>query len=253
MAVDIIDNKSTASEFLRGMRASVPVIVAVLPFGLLFGALAVDNGFSVFEAMLMSATVYGGASQMVGIELFGQKVAPWLIVLSIFAVNFRHVLYSAAFGRLVAGWPIAAEGRRLLPAQRSAIRRDRAQARGRRGGQLRLVFRPRRADLGDLGGGDRARRLFRPAGRQRARARARLPAADLFPRPGHELPQPAAVAAGRGGKRRRVDHRLQDRRLALARLDRRRRRRAACGDLCAQGRRRRHERASPGSSSPARS
>ena len=43
---------------------------------------------------------------MVGIELFGQKVAPWLIVLSIFAVNFRHVLYSAAFGtahRALAG------------------------------------------------------------------------------------------------------------------------------------------------------
>lgn len=54
----------------------------------------------------MSATVYGGASQMVGIELFGQKVAPWLIVLSIFAVNFRHVLYSAAFGREIRNWPL---------------------------------------------------------------------------------------------------------------------------------------------------
>ena len=105
MAVETIDDKSTASEFLSGVRASVPVIVAVLPFGLLFGALAVDNGFSVFEAMLMSATVYGGASQMVGIELFGEKVAPWLIVLSIFAVNFRHVLYSAVFGRRIANWP----------------------------------------------------------------------------------------------------------------------------------------------------
>jgi predicted branched-subunit amino acid permease len=60
----------------------------------------------VIETMLMSATVYGGASQMVGIELFGQKVAPWLIVISIFAVNFRHVLYSAVFGRRIANWPI---------------------------------------------------------------------------------------------------------------------------------------------------
>ena len=105
MTVDVIDDKSTAGELLAGMRAGVPVVVAVLPFGLLFGALAVDNGFSVAEAMLMSATVYGGASQMVGIELFGQKVAPWLIVLSIFAVNFRHVLYSAVFGRRIADWP----------------------------------------------------------------------------------------------------------------------------------------------------
>src|SRR6188508_2778929 len=106
MAVDVIDSKSAANEFLSGMRASVPVLVAVLPFGLLFGALAAGNGFSVFEAMLMSGTVYGGASQMVGIELFGQKVAPWLIVLSIFAVNFRHVLYSAALGRRIDRWPL---------------------------------------------------------------------------------------------------------------------------------------------------
>ena len=52
----------------------------------------------------MSAAVFGGASQMVGIELFGQTVAPWMIVLSVFAVNFRMVLYSAAIGRLVAHW-----------------------------------------------------------------------------------------------------------------------------------------------------
>jgi predicted branched-subunit amino acid permease len=95
------------TEFWSGARASVPVIVAVVPFGLLFGALAVDNGFTVAEAVLMSATVYGGASQMVGIELFGQKIAPWLIVFSILAVNFRHVLYSAAFGRRIGHWPTA--------------------------------------------------------------------------------------------------------------------------------------------------
>jgi 4-azaleucine resistance transporter AzlC len=95
------------SEFLSGMRASVPVLIAVLPFGLLFGALAVDNGFTVAEAVLMSATVYGGASQMVGIELFGQKIAPWLVVFAIFAVNFRHVLYSAALGRRITRWTFA--------------------------------------------------------------------------------------------------------------------------------------------------
>lgn len=99
-------SESSLSEFLSGARAGLPVVLAVVPFGLLFGALAIGNGFTVAEAMLMSATVYGGASQMVGIELFGQKVAPWLIVLSIFAVNFRHVLYSAAFGREIRNWPL---------------------------------------------------------------------------------------------------------------------------------------------------
>jgi len=86
-------------EFLSGMRASVPVVVSAAPFGMLFGALAIDNGFSVGEAVAMSASIYGGASQMVGIELFGHQIAPWMIVFSIFAVNFRHVLYSASIGR----------------------------------------------------------------------------------------------------------------------------------------------------------
>lgn len=93
------------TEFWQGARLSVPVVVASAPFAILFGALAVDNGFSVAEATLMSATIFGGASQLVGIELFGQHVAPWLIVLSIFAVNFRHVLYSAAIGPHIAHWP----------------------------------------------------------------------------------------------------------------------------------------------------
>jgi 4-azaleucine resistance transporter AzlC len=92
------------SEFVAGIRAGLPVVVSVLPFGLLFGALAADNGLTAGEATLMSALVFAGASQMVGIELFGQNVAPWLIVLSIFMVNFRHVLYSAAFGRRIADW-----------------------------------------------------------------------------------------------------------------------------------------------------
>jgi 4-azaleucine resistance transporter AzlC len=102
-----MSEENAKSEFWRGVRAGVPIIVAVVPFGLLFGALAVDNGLSLGQAVLMSATIFGGASQMVGIELFGQKISPALIVFSIFAVNFRHVLYSAAIGRHFARWPAA--------------------------------------------------------------------------------------------------------------------------------------------------
>ena len=107
MTVEAISRGSRTSEFWRGVRLSIPVVVASGPFSMLFGAIAVDNGFSVSEAFFMSAAVFGGASQMVGIELFGHHVAPWLIVLSIFAVNFRHVLYSAAVGRHLAHWPPA--------------------------------------------------------------------------------------------------------------------------------------------------
>lgn len=96
--------KSTRGEIIAGAKLGIPVVISVIPFGLLFGAIAVDKGLTTFEAILMSVAIYGGASQMVGIELFGEKIAPWLIVLSIFAVNFRHLLYSAAVGRYFAPW-----------------------------------------------------------------------------------------------------------------------------------------------------
>jgi len=92
------------SDFRVGIRASVPVLVSALPFGLLFGALAADNGLTTAEAVLFSALVFAGASQMVGIELFGSHALPWLIVASVFAVNFRHVLYSAVLTPTFRQW-----------------------------------------------------------------------------------------------------------------------------------------------------
>lgn len=84
------------SPYAEGALKALPVIISAGPFAVLFGAVAVSNGQTVAEAALMSATVYAGASQLVGIELFGHAVPMWIVVLSILAVNFRHILYSAA-------------------------------------------------------------------------------------------------------------------------------------------------------------
>ncbi|MBR0555120.1 AzlC family ABC transporter permease [Ciceribacter sp. L1K23] len=86
------------ADLVEGLRQAPPVLMSTIPFALLFGAVAVGNGLTVAEATLMSATLFAGASQLVGIELFGHNVPAWLIVLSVFAVNFRHILYSAAVG-----------------------------------------------------------------------------------------------------------------------------------------------------------
>ena len=135
MTMEAISQGSRASEFWRGARLALPVVVAAGPFAMLFGAIAVDNGFSVFEAFFMSATVFGGASQMVGIELFGDRIAPWLIVLSIFAVNFRHLLYSAAVGKHFAKWPRAQQAISyfLLTDPQYALAESVAQKEGRLG------------------------------------------------------------------------------------------------------------------------
>lgn len=99
--------RTSLEEFIEGVIASLPIIVGIAPFGALFGMLALENTLSVGDAMLMSTVIYAGASQLVGIDLFGANVAPWLVVLSIFAVNFRNVLYSATIGRHFAHWSLA--------------------------------------------------------------------------------------------------------------------------------------------------
>ncbi|SMQ70238.1 Predicted branched-chain amino acid permease (azaleucine resistance) [Devosia lucknowensis] len=93
-----------SNDVLDGLKAGAVIALSTSPFAVLFGAVAVDNGLTIVDAGLMSATIYAGASQLVGIELFGNHVAPWLIVLSVFAVNFRHILYSAAIARYIRGY-----------------------------------------------------------------------------------------------------------------------------------------------------
>jgi len=95
---------SSRTEFGRGFARGGTIAVAMVPVAMLFGALAVQTGLSFAETVLMSAAIFAGASQLVGLELFGQHVPAWLIVFSIFAVNFRHVLYSAALGRRTGHW-----------------------------------------------------------------------------------------------------------------------------------------------------
>jgi len=104
MSAESLAEPQPSSDFITGVRESIPIVLAVLPFGLLFGALATEHGLSLFDIILMSATIYAGASQMVGIELFDANIAPWVVVLSIVAVNFRHVLYSATMGRYLDHW-----------------------------------------------------------------------------------------------------------------------------------------------------
>ena len=87
------------SEARAGLRQVLPVLVAVLPFGLVYGALATKTGLTVAQTVGFSAAVYGGASQFVAIQMIGLGSPVLVVALSVFALNFRHVLYSASAGR----------------------------------------------------------------------------------------------------------------------------------------------------------
>lgn len=97
---------NSKSEFFEGARQALPIMLAVCFFSMLFGATAVNNGLTVLETMMSSALVFAGASQFVFLELYGQQAPVWSILLSIFAINFRHVLYSASIGRYMSHFSV---------------------------------------------------------------------------------------------------------------------------------------------------
>ncbi len=83
----------------EALTEGVPVVLAILPFGIVFGALARDAGLTLLEAMGLSGAVYAGASQLVILQLIASGTPLWSVLLAVVAVNFRHVLYSASIGR----------------------------------------------------------------------------------------------------------------------------------------------------------
>jgi 4-azaleucine resistance transporter AzlC len=86
----------TGQELRAGMIAVMPVVAAVIPFGLLLGALAAQKGLSPVEVMVMSALVFAGASQFVAVDIWTDP-APWvLLTFTALLVNSRHVLMGAS-------------------------------------------------------------------------------------------------------------------------------------------------------------
>ena len=81
--------------FLKGIIDVSPLMIPVVPFGLIFGVLSVDVGFTPIETMCMSLIIFGGASQIVLLQLFSGGASSLVIISSVGAVNSRHLLYGA--------------------------------------------------------------------------------------------------------------------------------------------------------------
>jgi 4-azaleucine resistance transporter AzlC len=85
-----------ARTFWAGVRAELPLLIGVFPFGLIYGVLALSVGLSPASAQVMSSVVFAGASQIIVTQLIHEAAPGLVIVLTIAIVNLRHMLYSAS-------------------------------------------------------------------------------------------------------------------------------------------------------------
>ncbi len=90
---------SWKTEFWAGLKTIAPIIVAAMPIGLVFGAVAASKGLSPFEATLMSAMVFAGGSQFVAMDIWTHPASWTALGFAALLVNIRHVLMGASLGR----------------------------------------------------------------------------------------------------------------------------------------------------------
>ena len=88
--------------FLKGIADVSPLMIPVVPFGLIFGILSIDIGFSPLATMGMSLIIFGGASQIILLQLFSGGASSLVIISSVGAVNSRHLLYGAVVSEHVS-------------------------------------------------------------------------------------------------------------------------------------------------------
>jgi 4-azaleucine resistance transporter AzlC len=96
---------SPRTEFFAGVRAELPLLLGVMPFGLIFGVLGLAVGMPGWAVILSSSLVFGGSSQVVFAQLWGGGTPPPVMVATVGVVNLRHLLYSAAVADYLRNLP----------------------------------------------------------------------------------------------------------------------------------------------------
>ena len=89
--------------FLKGIIDVSPLMIPVVPFGIIFGVIGMDLGIGPYMTFGMSLIVFGGASQIVLLQLFSGGASSLVILSSVGAVNSRHLLYGAVLSEHLSG------------------------------------------------------------------------------------------------------------------------------------------------------
>jgi 4-azaleucine resistance transporter AzlC len=84
------------SAFASGVKAELPIAIGVVPFGMIYGVLALSAGLPPLVAQAMSSVVFAGSAQFITVQLIATGTVSGVIVLTAAIVNLRHALYSAS-------------------------------------------------------------------------------------------------------------------------------------------------------------
>lgn len=93
----------TLAGILKGAKLAIPFGFSSLVYGIAFGLLAAQLGFSVLEAVAMSALVFSGTAQVAVLQAWSAAPALLPLFLTVLIVNSRYVLMGAALRPWLGG------------------------------------------------------------------------------------------------------------------------------------------------------
>ncbi|MDK3006643.1 AzlC family ABC transporter permease [Providencia rettgeri] len=78
---------------MNGAVHTAPLNLAVIPWGVLAGSMAVETGLDFWQSLAMSAMVFAGAAQLVTLGLLNSGAGYITIIISVFFITSQHLLY----------------------------------------------------------------------------------------------------------------------------------------------------------------
>jgi 4-azaleucine resistance transporter AzlC len=96
------------SALREGALASVPLMIGIVPWGVVAGVAMVSAGLTQAQAVAMSVLVFAGSAQLAVLPLLIAKAPLWVMYATALVVNLRYVIYSAVlaphFEHLSRAW-----------------------------------------------------------------------------------------------------------------------------------------------------
>jgi predicted branched-subunit amino acid permease len=87
---------SPRSEFISGVKALLPILLGVVPFGMISGIAVVQTNIPPVSGFIMSLLVFSGAALIVALQLITTGAPALVIFFSALVINLRFMIYSAS-------------------------------------------------------------------------------------------------------------------------------------------------------------
>ncbi|HSJ91696.1 MAG TPA: AzlC family ABC transporter permease [Ilumatobacter sp.] len=88
----------TVDDVVAGVRAMLPWLVGVVPFGMVVGMNARTSDVELGVGLLTGATIYSGSAQLSAVGLLSEGAGVVVVVASVLIINARLILYGSSIG-----------------------------------------------------------------------------------------------------------------------------------------------------------